>query len=81
MKIHLMGLLLCLTVLNASAQQTASDEVNRLQTRMYKLYSGYDYDEFISVTDSLKVAAEEAGDDRMFYRAWANQVLDRKSVV
>ena len=75
MKRLLIVLLLCLTVLNASAQKTASDEVKRLQTRMYKLYSGYDYDEFISVTDSLKRAAEEAGDDRMFYRAWANQVL------
>ena len=75
MKRLLMALLLCLTVLNASAQKTASDEVKRLQARMYKLYSGYDYDEFISVTDSLKRAAEEAGDDRMFYRAWANQVL------
>lgn len=50
-------LLLCLTVLNASAQKTASDEVKRLQTRMYKLYSGYDYDEFISVTDSLLLIA------------------------
>ena len=75
MKRLLIVLLLCLTVLNVSAQKTASDEVKRLQTRMYKLYSGYDYDEFISVTDSLKRAAEEAGDDRMFYRAWANQVL------
>ena len=75
MKRFLMVLLLCLTVLNASAQKTASDEVKRLQARMYQLYSGYDYDEFISVTDSLKRAAEEAGDDRMFYRAWANQVL------
>lgn len=75
MKRLLIALLLCLTVLNASAQKTASDEVKRLQARMYKLYSGYDYDEFISVTDSLKRAAEEAGDDRMFYRAWANQVL------
>ena len=71
----LIVLLLCLTVLNANAQKTAFDEVKRLQARMYKLYSGYDYDEFISVTDSLKRAAEEAGDDRMFYRAWANQVL------
>ena len=75
MKRLLIVLLLCLTVLNASAQKTASDEVKRLQARMYQLYSGYDYDEFISVTDSLKRAAEEAGDDRMFYRAWANQVL------
>ncbi len=75
MKRLLIALLLCLTVLNVSAQKTASDEVKRLQNRMYKLYSGYDYDEFISVTDSLKRAAEEAGDDRMFYRAWANQVL------
>ena len=71
----LIVLLLCLTVLNANAQKTAFDEVKRLQARMYKLYSGYDYDEFISVTDSLKRAAEEAGDDRMFYRAWANKVL------
>lgn len=51
MKRLLIVLLLCLTVLNVSAQKTASDEVKRLQTRMYKLYSGYDYDEFISVTD------------------------------
>ena len=75
MKRLLTVLLLCLTMLNALAQKTASDEVKRLQARMYKLYSGYDYDEFISVTDSLKLAAEEAGDDRMFYRAWANQML------
>ena len=47
MKRLLMALLLCLTVLNAIAQKTASDEVKRLQARMYKLYSGYDYDEFI----------------------------------
>ena len=58
MKRLLIALLLCLTVLNVSAQKTASDEVKRLQARMYKLYSGYDYDEFISVTDSLKRAAE-----------------------
>lgn len=51
MKRLLIALLLCLTVLNVSAQKTASDEVKRLQVRMYKLYSGYDYDEFISVTD------------------------------
>lgn len=51
MKRLLIVLFLCLTVLNASAQKTASDEVKRLQAMMYKLYSGYDYDEFISVTD------------------------------
>ena len=70
-----MVFLLCLAVLNVSAQKSASNEVERLQARMYRLYTGYDYDEFISVTDSLKRAAEAAGDDRMFYRAWANQVL------
>jgi len=75
MKKVVIGLLLCLAALNVSGQTTASDEVKRLQARMYKLYAGYDYDEFISVTDSLKDAAKEAGDDRMFYRAWANQVL------
>ncbi len=75
MKKVVIGLLLCLAALNVSGQSTASDEVKRLLARMYKLYAGYDYDEFISVTDSLKDAAKEAGDDRMFYRAWANQVL------
>ena len=63
MKRLLIVSLLCLAVLSASAQKSASDEVKRLQTRMYKLYSGYDYDEFMSVTDSLKKTAEEAGDD------------------
>jgi len=42
---------------------------------MYKLYASLDYDAFISVTDSLKTAAEKAGDERTFYKAWANQVL------
>lgn len=59
-----MVFLLCLAVLNVSAQKSASNEVERLQARMYRLYTGYDYDEFISVTDSLKRAAEAAGDDR-----------------
>jgi hypothetical protein len=62
-------------VLTARAQTTAGDEVKRLQARMYKLYAGHDYDLFMSVTDSLKEAAEKAGDERVYYRAWANQAL------
>lgn len=38
-----MVLQLCLTVLNASAQKTASDEVKRLQARMYQLGGGYSF--------------------------------------
>lgn len=66
-------LLLSLSVLFAGAQGTAADKVKRLQARMYKLYPGHDYELFISVTDSLKEAALAAGDERTFYKAWANQ--------
>ena len=67
--------MLGLSALTARAQKSATDEVRRLQARMYKLYASQDYDAFISVTDSLKTAAEKAGDERTFYKAWANQVL------
>ena len=68
-------LALCLLTLQVHAQRSAADEVKRLQARMYKLYAGHDYDLFMSVTDSLKEAAEKAGDERVFYRAWGNQAL------
>lgn len=38
-----MVLQLCLTVLNSNAQKTASDEVKRLQARMYQLDGGYSF--------------------------------------
>lgn len=43
MKRLLIALFLCLTVLNVSAQKTASDEVKRLQARMYQLDGGYSF--------------------------------------
>lgn len=73
--IRIIAILLGLSALTARAQKSATDEVRRLQARMYKLYASQDYDAFISVTDSLKTAAEKAGDERTFYKAWANQVL------
>ena len=48
--IRIIAILLGLSALTARAQKSATDEVRRLQARMYKLYASQDYDAFISVT-------------------------------
>ena len=42
---------------------------------MYQLYNKGDEAAFIDVTNRLKVTAQKAGDERTFYKAWANQAL------
>ena len=68
-------LLLALLTTVALAQGSEADNIKQLQTQMYKLYPGTDYDQFIEVTERLKSAALKAGDERTFYRAWGNQAL------
>ena len=68
-------LLLALLTTAALAQGSEADNIKQLQTQMYKLYPGTDYDQFIEVTERLKSAALKAGDEQTFYRAWGNQAL------
>ena len=57
------------------AQSVADDDIGQLQKQMYQLYSKNDEAAFIDVTDRLKEAAQKAGDERTFYKAWSNQAL------
>ena len=57
------------------AQSVAADDIGQLQKQMYQLYNKGDETAFIDVTNRLKEAAQKAGDERTFYKAWANQAL------
>lgn len=57
------------------AQPVAADDIQQLQKQMYQLYSKNDEAAFIDVTDRLKEAAQKAGNERTFYKAWSNQAL------
>ena len=57
------------------AQPVAGDDIGQLQKQMYQLYGKNDETAFIDATNRLKEAAQKAGDERAFYKAWANQAL------
>ena len=57
------------------AQSVAVDDIQQLQKEMYQLYNQRDEAAFIDVINRLKEAAQKAGDERTFYKAWANQAL------
>jgi serine phosphatase RsbU (regulator of sigma subunit) len=57
------------------AQPAAADDIAQLQKQMYQLYNKNDEAAFIDVTNQLKEAAQKAGDERTFYKAWANLAL------
>ena len=74
-KFILLFLLLTPGMFRMSAQPVAADDIMQLQKEMYQLYGKNDEAAFIDVTNRLKEAAEKAGDERTFYKAWANQAL------
>jgi serine phosphatase RsbU (regulator of sigma subunit) len=55
------------------AQNETTATIEQLQQEMYRLYSSTNTEEFMDVTERLKEAALEAGEEGLFYRAWANQ--------
>jgi serine phosphatase RsbU (regulator of sigma subunit) len=74
-KLILLILILMSGMIPTWAQSAAADDIEQLQKQMYQLYDKNDEAAFIDVTDRLKEAAEKAGDERTFYKAWANQAL------
>ena len=57
------------------AQTVVADDIEQLQKQMYQLYNKNDETAFVDITNKLKDAAQKAGDERTFYKAWANQAL------
>ena len=74
-KVVLLILILVSDIWPVWAQSVAVDDIQQLQKEMYQLYNQRDEAAFIDVTNRLKEAAQKAGDERTFYKAWANQAL------
>ena len=74
-KLILLMLLLVSGMPRTWAQPAAADDIQQLQKQMYQLYDKNDEGALIDVTNRLMEAAEKAGDERTFYKAWANQAL------
>ena len=74
-KVVLLILILVFGIGPTWAQSLPADDIQQLQKEMYQLYNKRDETAFIDVTNRLKEAAQKAGDERAFYKAWANQAL------
>ena len=74
-KLILLILLLMSGTLRTWAQPVGADDIGQLQKQMYQLYNKNDEGAFIDVTNRLKEATQKTGDERTFYKAWANQAL------
>ena len=67
------GILMLLTL--TVAAQDLRTQVEHLRSEMYRLYSTDSLQRFMDTTTRLKEVAQTVGDEKAFYRAWANQVL------
>ena len=74
-KVVLLILILVSDIWPVWAQSVAVEDIQQLQKEMYQLYNQRDEAAFIDVINRLKEAAQKAGDERTFYKAWANQAL------
>ena len=74
-KIILFIMLFVSDTIGTWAQPVADDDIKQLQKQMYQLYNKNDEETFIDITNQLKEAAQKAGDERTFYKAWSNQAL------
>ena len=67
----LLGSLFCCTV----AWGITNDELKRLEADMLQYFSTTERNKFIEVTNRLKEASREAGNERLFFEAWGNQAI------
>ena len=74
-KLILLILILMSGMIPTWAQTVAADDIEQLQKQMFQLYNKNDETAFVDITNKLKEAAQRAGDERTFYKAWANQAL------
>ena len=69
----LLYFLFCIPIQMLAQEKVAAADIGELEKEMYRLYPTRNVDEFMDVTERLKEAALKAGDEGLFYRAWANQ--------
>lgn len=67
----LLGCLLC----TATVQAKPDDELLRLEADMLKYIGTNERDSFFIITERMKDACMEKGEERMFYKAWSNQAV------
>ena len=81
----LLFFLLSLPIQVLAQKNDAAATIEQLEKEMYRLYPTRNIDEFMDVTERLKEATLKAGNEGLFYRAWANQAyyifkIDRQVV-
>lgn len=69
----LLFFLLCIPIQMLAQKNDAAATIEQLEKEMYRLYPTRNVDEFMDVTERLKEATLKAGNEGLFYRAWANQ--------
>ena len=69
----LIFILLCMPIQMLAQENTTAATIEQLEKEMYRIYPTRNVDEFIDVTERLKEATLKAGNEGLFYRAWANQ--------
>lgn len=75
-KKHLRFFLLLGCIFNITTILAVTDnELMRLEADMLKYINTNERDTFFIVTDKLKEACKEAGNDRLFHTAWSNQAI------
>ncbi len=67
------SLFILLLPLSVTAQGRDA-QIGHFRSEMYRLYSTDSLEKFMAVTDRLKELTRQS-DERLFYRAWSNQVL------
>ena len=76
MKLHLklFSLLVCL-LCSMAVHAITEDDLMRLEAEMLNYISSSERDSFTTVSNRLKEAAKEAGNKRLFYKAWSKQAV------
>ena len=69
----LIFILLCMPIKMQAQENSTAATIEQLEKEMYRIYPTHNVDEFMDVTERLKEAALKAGNEGLFYRAWANQ--------
>lgn len=69
----LLFFLLCMPIQMLAQEDITAATIEQLEKEMYRLYPTRNVDEFMDATERLKEAALKAGEEGLFYRAWANQ--------
>jgi signal transduction histidine kinase len=72
--LKLFALLVCLFC-SAATQAATDDDLLRLEADMLKYISTNERDSFYTVTEKLKDACKQAGNDWLFYKAWSKEAI------